>query len=151
MIRVYLASGWFNETQKTIMEEIYRVLVKLKDENLVEVFAPFYNGIVLKPTDSRERWETVFKLDVDMIQLSNLMIANIEGFEPGTIFETGIAYAKNVPVIAYSSVKGRGLNLMLAQSCMGFANSPIELEHYLRTFIANPDIKVLSKWEGEPI
>ena len=151
MIKVYLASGWFNETQKQIMNEIHQVLLNLKEKNQVDIFAPYWDGIVLKPTDPREKWKEVFDLDVNQISTSHLMVANIEGFEPGTIFETGIAYAQKVPVIAYSSVKGRGLNLMLAQSCIGFANSPSELEFHIQSFISRNGVGILSKWEGEPI
>jgi nucleoside 2-deoxyribosyltransferase len=151
MIKVYLASGWFNDQQMLLMNEIHNVLLKLKAEGLVKIFAPFWDGVVLKPTDPPAKWKEVFDLDVGEIWNADLMVANIEGFEPGTIFETGVAFAAETPVIAYSSVKGRGLNLMLAQSSIGFANSPKELEHHLRKFIADPTIKILSRWEGEPI
>ena len=151
MTQVYLASGWFNETQKKMMEEIYVVLTRMQREFGLEIFAPFYNGIVLKPTDPPKLWEAVFTLDVDKIKTSHLMVANIEGFEPGTIFECGVAWGCKVPVIAYSSVKGRGLNLMLAQSCIGFANSQMELNNHIITFLKNPAIKRINRWEGEPI
>jgi len=152
MLNVYLASGWFNEIQTKLMNEIHGVLKQLEIEGLITIFAPYYDGVVVKPGDPRAKWEEAFLLNVEKIYCSDLMIANIEQFDPGTIFETGVAYANgSTPVIAYSSVPGRGLNLMLAQSCIGFANSPKELEHYIRTFITNPGIKTLSKWEGEPI
>ena len=148
VLKVYLASGWFTEVQKKLMEEIYEVLTFRAD---VELFAPFYNGIVLKPDAPREEWKKVFELDVNMIGECDLMVANIEDFEPGTIFETGVAYKSNVPVIAYSSVKGRGLNLMLAQSCIGFANSRDELRNHVDTFVKDPTIERINRWEGEPI
>lgn len=150
MIKIYLASGWFNEQQMSIMKEIKEVLDVFKSQGTVDYFAPYWNGIVLKPGDPKEKWKETWNLDIDMIKDSQLMIANIEGFEPGTIYECGYAGACGIPVIYYSNVVGRGLNLMLSFSAYGFANTKEQLTKGIYHFFDKPRTK-FNVWEGEPI
>lgn len=150
MIKVYLASGWFNAQQKQLMDEIHEVLSEFKSQGRVDFFSPFYDGIVLKKDDPKEKWKQTWDLDIQMIEECKLMIANIEGFEPGTIYECGYAGAIGVPVIYYSSVQGRGLNLMLSFSAYGFANSKEDLRLAIEHFFTTPE-KKYNLWEGEPI
>lgn len=129
---VYLASPWFNSKQKEVMDKVRNILIDMK----FNIFAPFYDGVVLtKDNDSPEMRQKVFDIDIGSIDNCKLVVAVIDDFDPGTIFEMGYACKGKVPIIAYSDVSGRGLNVMLQQACIGFANGKqqlrIQLEHFL--------------------
>jgi len=47
--------------------------------------------------------------------------------DPGTIWEMGYAFSKNIPVIGYTLEKGVALNLMLAQGLIGYIENPLEV------------------------
>jgi len=147
---VYLASGWFNLVQKKIMDEMYEVLDVFRKAGKLDFFSPFYNGIVLKPSDPYVKWKEVWDLDIGKIRECQLMIANLEGFEPGTVFETGYASAIQVPVIWYSSIPHRACNLMLSFPAMGFANSKEQLADAIWHFLENKPGK-FNLWSGEPV
>lgn len=150
MKKVYLASGWFNPTQTSIMNEIKEVLDVFKEHKFLDFFAPYWDGIQLKKDDPIEKWETVWNLDIDTINSCDLMIANLEGFEPGTVFETGYASAKNIPVIWYSSIPNRTCNVMLSFPALGFAKSKEQLAEAIWHFLDNKPGKY-NLWNGSPV
>lgn len=147
---IYLASGWFNPVQKYIMDEMYEVLSIFKKEGKLNFFAPFYDGIVLQKDDPREKWEKVWNLDIGKILGCDLMIANLEGFEPGTVFETGYACALEIPIVWYSSAPNRACNLMLSFPASGFANSKAQLAEAIWHVLDGKPGKY-NLWEGEPV
>ena len=151
-MKIYLASGWFTTEQKQKMDKVRNFLLKQE----YQVFTPFYDGIVLEKDASQEERKKVFDIDIGMIRHVDLVVAIIDDFEPGTIFEMG--YAKGyedawdliatirppirAKILAYSDVSGRGLNVMLAEACIGFANGLRELGEKLKkinVLIENPE------------
>lgn len=160
--RIYLASGWFNEEQKRQMLEIHGVLEALKKEGRVELFAPFFDGIVLKGKQDpawREKMKEVWDLDIRMLSQSDIVVASTQDHDVGTIFETGYASAKKIPILCYNSNQELGLNVMLAQEARGFIKSQPELkmaiesfcDSYARAIDARPEEWRWNLWEGEPI
>ena len=114
----YLAGPFFNETQVNLI----KFLEALKSE-MMPIYSPMSDGFVLKPDASNEEREEVFTSNTDAIDHSHFMLAVIDDFDPGTIWEMGYAFGKGVPILAYSDVPGRGLNVMLAGSSeLGFVN-----------------------------
>ena len=65
----------------------------------------------------------------------------IDGRDQGTIFECGVAYAKNKDIIGFSN-QGFRMNVMLAESAKGFCNGLEGLEGYLRS-------SNVKKYQGE--
>ena len=145
-IRAYLASPWFTDQQMKVMNKVRDIILTHEE---IELFAPYYNGIVLdKKNDSLEMRQKVFDIDIGTIAYSDLVITIIDDFDPGSIFEMGAAgiicwmqdkgmiQNKNIPrIVAYSDVSGRGLNVMLQQSIWGFANGERELQDQLSRFV----------------
>ena len=148
--KCYLASGWFSENQKRIMDKVRDIILEFPE---IELFAPYYNGIALtKENDSPEMRKKVFDIDIGSIDECSLVVAVIDDFDPGTIFEMGYACKgkliqdrvgnaffgklEKIPIIAYSDVSGRGLNVMLQQAVVGFSNGSAQLREQLRRFIA---------------
>lgn len=157
-IRVYLASGWFNPEQKKQMDEVYAVLKVLHDENKIELFSPFYDGIVLKKDDPdlRRKMKEVWQLDIDRVKTSELIVACTQDHDVGTIFECGYGSATGVVIVCYNSKPEFGLNLMLAQEAKGFVKNQADLRAAVESFraacINGEDHKwVWNLWEGEPI
>lgn len=114
----YLAGPFFNETQHELITFI-EGLASPKQP----IFSPMSDGFVLKPDASIEERNEIFTSNVEAIQTAGFMLAVIDDFDPGTIWEMGYAYADELPILAYSDVPGRGLNVMLAGgSTLGFVN-----------------------------
>lgn len=139
MTKTYLASGWFNPTQKETMDKVRNLLIDMG----FEVYAPYYDGIQLSKDDSPINRLKVFQENIKSITLAKLMIACIDNFEPGTIWEFGFAYGVSVSwfpeidIIAYTDVPGRGLNVMLQQAtCQkkGFAAGLEQLKDQLTRY-----------------
>ena len=76
-VRVYMAAGWFDKEQIKQYDEVYSVLRGLEIENRFDLFAPKYDGIVLKKgdPDKQKKMDIVFWLDVEMLKRSDLIVA----------------------------------------------------------------------------
>jgi nucleoside 2-deoxyribosyltransferase len=156
--RVYLASGWFNPEQKKQMDEVYEVLSKYEEMGLIDLFAPFYDGIVLTKDDPnlKKKMETVWWLDVAMVSRSQLVVVCTQDHDVGTVYEAGFAGAHNIPVICYNSKPELGLNVMLAQAARGFAKTQEELKRVVESFLKayveeTTEEWRFNRWEGVPI
>ena len=136
--QVYLAAGWFTPEQKKQMDEIYRVLGKLRDKGKIKLFSPFYDGIVLKPNEQniRKKMKEVWDLDIGKIEVSGLIVACTQDNDVGTIFECGYASALKKAIICYNSQPEYGLNVMLAQGAKGFVKTEEELQNEVENFCA---------------
>lgn len=115
-MKVYLASSWFTEEQKRIMDKVRTCLL----ESELEVFAPYYDGLMEDDTLFAVRKKT-FESDISKMRWADFVVAIVADLEPGTIFEWGYAYGISKPVIAYSEGPEVKLNLMLEQSCTSIA------------------------------
>ena len=109
MYDCYIASGWFNENQARDLENIKNTL----DELGVKYFSP-KDEIVAKPDASPEEQEMIFKGNVDAITGCNFVVCNTRDKDLGTIFEAGISYASNVPLVYYAEGLQGNFNLMLS-------------------------------------
>ena len=138
--KVYLASGWFNPKQKAQMEEIYEVLSDMEKVGHIELFAPFWDGIVLKKEDPnlKKKMRVVWTLDIAMVKESHLVVAATQDHDVGTIFECGYASANKVPIVCYNSNPELGLNVMLAQEAVGFCKTKEDLRDAVLDFVKMP-------------
>lgn len=147
---IYLASPFFTEEQRAWLDKLEPAVKKIAarmDENVTHIkhdmFSPRHRTYVPPDADHDDRWHAFHK-NLVAIRDAVLVIARIDDFDPGTIFEMGAAWAYGIPIIAYTTLeKGRGLNLMLAEACDSFARGFTELlimiEHKSRW----------RKWKGE--
>lgn len=161
--KVYLASGWFTKQQKETMDKVRKVILTYPE---LDLFSPYYDGVVLnEENDSPEKRQEVFDIDIGQVAFSDLVVAVIDDFDPGAMFEWGgagiISWLKkkgyitckqsweqgcsyvievksilsDIKILAYTDVSDRGLNVMLQQSIWGFANGTIQLNSQLYQFI----------------
>lgn len=134
MIKVYLASPFFNETEIETMEKVKEIL-RAKGLN---VFAPFENQNKHLEFGSKEWREATFSRDVAGIDIADVVVAIIDGnyCDSGTAWEIGNSVAKGKPVVVFNPTKNT-VNLMISDSLHAYIDSFEALEAY--------DFKTLDK------
>lgn len=69
-----------------------------------EVYFPWRDeGVIFEDQSTLQDTMKTFNTDVDHIKWCDLMVAYIDGDDPGTAVETGIAYALGKPVALYAT------------------------------------------------
>jgi len=142
--KVYLAGPFFNDTQLNVVEKVKKILESLN----IKYYSPkdemrYFKG------DPPEKAKKCFDLNIVAMNDCDFMLAIIDDFDPGTMFEMGYMCCQNKRILAYSDIPGRGLNLMLSQSCVGFANGLRELADILVKINSNNYTK--KEFSGEQI
>lgn len=145
-IHVYLAAPFFNDEQKELCE-----FIEGHDRGDQPIYSPRLDGGVLKPDSSNEHRKTIFASNCVAIDTAQWVLAVIDDFDAGVIWEMGYAHANGIPTLGYSDVEGRGLNVMLAGSCnLGFLNGRNVLEDLLRyNAVWDWDRFPKNTWSGE--
>ena len=76
----------------------------LLEANGHEVYFPWRDeGVIFEDQSTLQDTMKTFNTDVDHIKLCDVMVAYIDGDDPGTAVETGIAYALGKPVALYAT------------------------------------------------
>lgn len=143
--RIYLAGPWFTpEAMET----------QLKVEAMAQkygwaIFSPRLE-LTLKKDSTKEEQARCFFMNVHGLKKCKLVLANVEGYDTGTLWEMGAAYMAGTPLVIYSPNPDRKLNVMLAQGSQGFLAGWDAIENFLlpqeaRTF--NWD--AVKRWDGE--
>lgn len=89
--QIYLAGPFFSYSQRWLVNEFYNALKQ--EEN--PIFSPLHDvGI--------GNAEEVTDPDIKGLEESSVILAIVEGLDPGTLFEVGYAVAKGKTVIAYT-------------------------------------------------
>lgn len=134
MLKVYLASGWFNPIQEQELTQ----LEKLFDDRQQHFdLASPRRIFVCKPDASKETQESVFSGNLHHIETSDFVLVNTRDKDIGTIWEAGYAYAHKKPIVYFCGglPKGAKFNLMLARSGIKVCTSIDELTDYLQRCI----------------
>ncbi len=112
--KIYLASPFFNEKEIQLIDKIKSLLDSLK----IEWFSP--KDFLMYDKAIEGSAKKCFDGNIKAMNECDYMIAIVDGFDPGTLFEMG--YFAGKKIIAFSNIKGRKLNVMLAQASYCFAN-----------------------------
>lgn len=110
---VYIAGPFFNPEQVERVEYIKKVL----DENEITYFSP-KDSVILKPDATPEERKKVFQENLDMIDVSDCIVAITNDKDPGTLFEAGYAYGTNTPIVYFVEGLSGKFNVMLAESAV---------------------------------
>lgn len=94
--KVYLAGPFFAVQQLWFVEELITELEELG----LDVFSPFHD--VGCPTSARK----IADLDLAGLRASDVVLAVLDGLDPGTIFEVGYARSIDIPVIGLQQQRG---------------------------------------------
>lgn len=88
--QVYLAGPFFNLAQRWLIEEFRAALLHFG----VRVFSPLHEV-------GRGAHEAVYEPDIDGLKQSGVVLACLDGLDPGTIYEIGYAHSRGLTVIAF--------------------------------------------------
>ncbi|WP_370926152.1 nucleoside 2-deoxyribosyltransferase [Lactiplantibacillus plantarum] len=126
---IYLAGPWFTEGQPERLAKIE----KLMDELELTYYSPRLDGIDLTPDATEADRNAVFTDNVDRLKRAKLVVAVVDGFDTGTIWETGTAYGLDIPVAYYSETLADGtFNVMLAKSGKAVIENMTDLKAFLQ-------------------
>ena len=126
MNKIYIASGWFSSNQETDLNNIKELLEKID----VPYFSPKDECLVTS-NESITNQENVFADNIRAIKESPFIIANTRDKDVGTIFECGVAYSNNVPIIYYCEGLKGNFNIMLSRSGIAVSTTLSELEDHI--------------------
>lgn len=152
--KVFLAGPFFNEEQSTTMH----ILEGMCTEYKWKYFSAGVDSPL--PTNRKATLEEQIKAfndDMREIHNSKFMLARIDDFDNGTMLEMGYAYGLRKPIIAFTTFEeGRGMNLMLAQSVVGFIQGLKNVQKFLcgmphphDSTLRVLDVSVLKYWSKE--
>lgn len=127
--KVYIAAGWFSPAQN---ENLNRVEKVVDSRNWIDVISP-RRIFVCPPDASREVQDKTFEGNLYHIKTSDFLIVCSLEKDPGTLWESGYAYANNVPIVYFHDglPQGAKFNLMLAKSGVKVCTTFAQLEDYL--------------------
>ena len=144
---LYLAAGFFNDAQQDLC-----TFVEHLETHQMPVYSPRLDGGVLTPASTIDTISEVFESNKRAINLASVVLAVIDDYDPGVLWEMGYAHAQGIPTLGFSDVEGRGLNVMLAGGCaLGFVTGRDALTTVLKTWggaislLAFP----MNTWAGE--
>lgn len=105
--KVYLAGPFFNMAEVWMAHECREILISFG----LEVFSP-YHDVGIGPA------KIVAKKDLDGLKECNVVLAILNGLDPGTIFEIGYAVSRNIPVIVFvQNEKAENLKMIEGTGC----------------------------------
>ena len=134
-MKVYLASGWFTPKAAEEVEALENLLGELG----LNVASP-RKIFVCPPNAPLDVQKDTFKGNVEHIRTADFVLCNTRDKDMGTIFEAGVAFNANVPIVYFAQGLTGNFNLMLAQSGVKVTSSYDELRNYLTHCISEGKI-----------
>ena len=127
-MKAYIASSWFTPTAFEEVETIKSLLTK----NGFDYFSP-KDFFVCPPTADLKTQRETFEGNVEHILGNDFVICNTRDKDMGSIFEAGVAFQSDTPIVYFCAglPEGATFNLMLAQSVAKVCTSFDELDDYL--------------------
>ncbi len=106
---VYLAAPFFSLGERWVVEQLRNALC---DQGF-QVFSPLHDVGIGPP-------EHVAPADLKGLRDASVVLACVDGADPGTVFEIGYARAKSIPVVALSTAPGddEDLTMIAGSKCV---------------------------------
>jgi nucleoside 2-deoxyribosyltransferase len=138
----YIASPFFNDYQLKVVEDIKSIL----DNNKISYFSP-KDECMYKEGETTP--EEILDMNLEGLNKTDVCICVTDGKDPGTMFEAGWCYAKEIPII-YVWLTGtpeQKFNLVLAASGSVVRNYE-QLERAIRE-VDDMNVFVQRNWSEE--
>jgi len=145
-MKYYLASPFFTQEQRNVLEQLERH----SEHHGIDFFSPRLECYCPPDAPEQQRSDT-FNMNCEGIISSDFVLARIDDFDPGTVWEIGYAFAMEKFVYAFTTVPGRGLNLMLSKSCKGFLKELPSVFRFLEEMKASGSDREAQLWKGNII
>lgn len=105
--QIYLAGPFFNTSQQWLIDEARDSL----EDMGFRVFSPIHEVGTGDP-------EYIASKDLKGLEESGIILAILDGLDPGTIFEIGYARAKGIPVVVIAEdIKESDLTMLIGTKC----------------------------------
>mgnify|MGYP001577781350 CR=1 FL=1 len=145
---VYVAGPSFTEEQRQTMNELEELL----DEMKISYFSP-RQRCYCPPNASQIERNHSFQMNCTGVTVAEVVLARIDGYGAGTMFEIGHAYAARTPIVAFSTEPTTKINLMLACACRGFLSGIKEVKAFLKPYHSTNqfDWTSANRWRKEVI
>jgi len=131
-MKIYLASPFFNKEQIDVVKHL-EASIRNSNNNL---YSPMRHG-VLKEMSKEERAKIskkIFNENIEMLDWADIIVANTDDFDPGTMFEIGYAFGKSKTILTFSA-KGYGANVMISEASSGHYDMYNTLTFALNEFV----------------
>lgn len=108
---IYIAAPFFNEEQLELVEAIEVCF----DFNQIDYYSPRSEGVLMNmtPEEKKARMKYIFDKNVEMMDKADTMVAVIDNYDAGTMFECGYFYSKGKRIITITD-NYYGINIMLS-------------------------------------
>lgn len=125
-MKFYIASGWFNPTQRRQRDTIVEILTEFG----FDFYSPEAEIVVSRNADAAER-RKVFESNVAAILECDIVLVNTQDKDIGTIFEAGASWAYGKPILYFCEGLSGPFNIMLAASGKDVATTFDEIRSIL--------------------
>jgi len=117
-MKIYLAAPFFSKEEKVNIS----MIENLCDYSGIAYFSPRSEGVLgeMSKEDRAELMGGIFKSNTNHLDECTHMIAIIDNYDTGTVWEMGYFFAKEKPCVSYSP-KRYPVNVMLNESILGHA------------------------------
>ncbi|MNO91577.1 2'-deoxynucleoside 5'-phosphate N-hydrolase 1 [compost metagenome] len=111
--KIYLAGPFFSSQE---IQWVEHITDRLEDARFTVLSPSRENGFISKDT-SFEQKRSIFHLDIDLLNSSDVVVALLDHDDPGTCFEVGYAFEKGIPVYGFKTSQ-TDLNNMIQFGCI---------------------------------
>lgn len=107
---IYIAAPFFNEEQLELVEAIEVCF----DFNQIDYYSPRSEGVLMNmtPEEKKARMKYIFDKNVEMLDAADTIVAVIDDYDTGTVWEIGYAFAKGKRIITITD-HYYGVNVMI--------------------------------------
>lgn len=133
---IYIAAPLFTADNLDVIKRIEELL----DDREEDYFSPREYGVIKGEPMTSYRMKRIFDMNIRMLRSCKKLIAVTDDYDPGTIFELGIAFMLDRPIITYSPAH-YGANVMLKYATLYHCRDFDELDQALNGHGSN-DIEV---------
>lgn len=112
-MKVYIAAPFFNPEQLKVVKEIESLL----HDSSIEYFSPRSEGTLIEMTPEERSiyMKSMFQSNINHMDWATHVIAVIDNYDTGTVWEMGYCYANDKEIVTYSA-NYHGINVMLNES-----------------------------------